>query len=70
MLFMNPKITRNEKYFPDPQSYIPERWLRDSEGQRSTAIPSVVVLPFGVGPRQCLGRRFAKQEVFLALTKV
>ncbi|KAI2474043.1 hypothetical protein C4B38_000134 [Diabrotica virgifera virgifera] len=41
----------NEKYFPEPQKYDPERfrnfdWSKDGK---------LVYIPFGAGPRRCLG---------------
>ncbi|XP_067674732.1 cholesterol side-chain cleavage enzyme, mitochondrial-like isoform X2 [Haliotis asinina] len=67
---MNQKVAKDEKYFPNPEAFLPERWLRDETGRRMVPIPSSAVLPFGFGPRQCLGRRFAEQEIDLALTKI
>ncbi|XP_071114569.1 probable cytochrome P450 12e1, mitochondrial [Haliotis cracherodii] len=70
LIMMNQETAKNEKYFPAPESYLPERWLRDSEGKRATPIPPSALLPFGFGPRQCLGKRFAEQEIYLAVTKI
>ena len=50
--------------FPEPQSFKPERWLN-----RSFAHP-FLLLPFGWGPRMCVGRRFAEQEIFVITAKV
>lgn len=56
------QVTSNDaKHFPDPEKFLPERWLRDGP-QRSTADP-FVNLPFGHGPRACIGQRFAQLEL-------
>ncbi|XP_046556251.1 probable cytochrome P450 12c1, mitochondrial isoform X2 [Haliotis rubra] len=70
LIMMNQKTAKDIKYFPDPESYLPERWVRDSEGKRANPIPPSALLPFGFGPRQCLGKRFAEQEIYLAITKI
>ena len=59
--------SRMEKYFPDPEAYQPERWLRNT-GQKD--IHPFSALTFGHGPRMCIGKRFAEQELFLGLIKV
>ena len=46
----------SEAHFPDPDQFLPERWLR--ECARTSKPPhSHVRLPFGHGPRMCVGRR-------------
>ncbi|XP_053660558.1 probable cytochrome P450 9f2 [Anopheles marshallii] len=47
------------KYFPDPKRFDPERF---SEENRHKINPGSY-LPFGVGPRNCIGSRFALMEV-------
>ncbi|XP_046374378.2 cytochrome P450 27C1-like [Haliotis rufescens] len=65
-----PRLLKDEKYFENPNSFLPERWLRGSSGQRENHIPSIALLPFGFGPRICLGRRFAEQAIYLAIVKL
>lgn len=40
------------QYFPNPESFNPERFSEDAE----TPIPNYCFLPFGEGPRICIGR--------------
>ncbi|XP_048240057.1 cytochrome P450 27C1-like [Haliotis rufescens] len=70
VIMMNQKAAKNKKYFPEPEVYLPERWLRDASGKRVTPIPPSVLLPFGFGQRQCVGKRFAEQEIYLAVSKI
>ena len=65
----NQTICLEEEYFERATEFLPERWMRD--GSATTRPPSrFVMLPFGYGPRMCIGRRFAEQEIYLALIKV
>lgn len=60
-----------KSYFDNRNQYTPERWLRSEDGTRSGSyIHPLAVLPFGYGPRNCIGRRFAEQELYLATAKV
>ena len=52
--------SRNPKYFEDPNSFIPERWLDKSLHKDNRFVLSG---SFGMGSRMCPGRRFAMQEV-------
>lgn len=64
-------LCRQDKYFPQANQFIPERWLREGgeEYQSKDANP-FVFLPFGFGPRSCIGRRLAQLEMEILLTKV
>ncbi|XP_068083622.1 probable cytochrome P450 49a1 [Anabrus simplex] len=60
-LIMGHRVLSNlDENFPEPTKFIPERWLKDSD-QFQKGHP-FVVLPFGFGPRMCIGRRFAELE--------
>ncbi|KAL1495020.1 hypothetical protein ABEB36_010509 [Hypothenemus hampei] len=47
------------KYFPNPEKFIPERF---SDQLKDRIVP-YTYLPFGIGPRLCIGSRFALLEV-------
>ena len=54
------QIHRNPRYFPEPDTFAPERFLPDAP-----AIPRGAFMPFGAGPRFCLGQQFASVEIAL-----
>ncbi|VEN43854.1 unnamed protein product [Callosobruchus maculatus] len=54
----------DEKYFPNPEKYDPERFL-DKHNQ-----DGLYFLPFGEGPRACIGGRFAGLNLKVALTNI
>ncbi|XP_041377296.1 probable cytochrome P450 12d1 distal, mitochondrial [Gigantopelta aegis] len=70
VVMCNHRIVKSEKYFHRPDQFLPERWLRNQDGRLTEAIHPMASLPFGFGPRSCVGRRFAEQEIFLAVTKI
>uniref|UniRef100_A0A8D9A7N3 Probable cytochrome P450 301a1, mitochondrial n=1 Tax=Cacopsylla melanoneura TaxID=428564 RepID=A0A8D9A7N3_9HEMI len=60
-------VTGNEdKYFPNAQQFLPERWLKSNK----CPFHPFASLPFGYGRRMCLGRRFADLEIQTLITKI
>ncbi|XP_011172814.2 cytochrome P450 9e2-like [Solenopsis invicta] len=51
-------LHRDPQYFPNPNKFDPERF---SEENKDNIVP-YSYLPFGQGPRKCIGNRFALME--------
>ncbi|XP_051627568.1 25-hydroxyvitamin D-1 alpha hydroxylase, mitochondrial [Manacus candei] len=78
--------SRDSRFFPAPDTFRPERWLRhrdpgdgfgDTPGDPSDtpgAAPGpghpFASLPFGLGPRSCVGRRLAELQLHMALAQI
>uniref|UniRef100_A0A8C3WNB6 Steroid 17-alpha-hydroxylase/17,20 lyase n=1 Tax=Catagonus wagneri TaxID=51154 RepID=A0A8C3WNB6_9CETA len=56
-------LHHNEKEWHRPDLFMPERFLDPSGTQLIS--PSLSYLPFGAGPRSCIGEMLARQELFL-----
>lgn len=56
-----------EEHFPRPSEFLPERWLRD---RPMGSINPFASIPFGIGPRSCIGRRLAEQEMYTLLARM
>ncbi|XP_048449381.1 cytochrome P450 3A19-like [Rhincodon typus] len=59
-------LHRDPEYWPEPEEFRPERF---SEENKESQDP-YTFLPFGVGPRNCIGMRFAQLAMKMALTSV
>ncbi|MFC4101483.1 cytochrome P450 [Paenibacillus xanthanilyticus] len=66
VLFSPYAIHHNPTYFPDPQAFIPERF----ENDLIKRIPQFAYMPFGGGPRGCIGNHFAMLEMVIALCMI
>ncbi|ALF56155.1 cytochrome P450 [Nostoc piscinale CENA21] len=57
---------RHPKYFENAEAFQPERWTEELEKQ----LPKGVYIPFGDGPRICIGKGFAQMEAALLLATI
>jgi cytochrome P450 len=59
-------IHRRQDLWPDPERFDPQRFLNDREKQ----LPRGAYMPFGAGPRVCIGNHFALMEGHLVLATI
>ncbi|XP_075552441.1 cytochrome P450 302a1, mitochondrial-like isoform X1 [Dermacentor variabilis] len=68
LIMHNQVACRQESNYPEPDAYWPERWLKErSEGGRAHPF---TLLPFGYGPRMCIGKRFAETVMCLLVARI
>ncbi|CAN9498171.1 unnamed protein product [Ophioblennius macclurei] len=61
-------ILHDEAEFANPESFVPERWLRAAMPRFQHHPHSFI--PFGVGVRACVGKRVAELEMYFALSRL
>ncbi|HET6343153.1 MAG TPA: cytochrome P450 [Gemmatimonadota bacterium] len=66
-LFVFPWVLhRHPRLYPDPLRFDPDRWTDDFRRE----LPRLGYLPFGSGPRMCIGREFARMELVLIVATI
>jgi len=66
-IYMSPWVLhRDPRWFVEPEKFLPERWL-DGLAAR---LHRFAYMPFGGGPRVCIGDRFAMMEAVLILATI
>lgn len=67
LVFISPYVMHHlPQYFPNPDKFEPERFLPE----REKALPKFAYMPFGGGPRICIGNAFALMEAHLILAAI
>ena len=56
-------LHQDPQYYPNPQKFDPDRFAPELVKQR----PKLAYMPFGAGPRMCIGNHFAMMEMQLIL---
>ncbi|XP_048588796.1 cytochrome P450 3A19 isoform X2 [Nematostella vectensis] len=59
-------MQRDPRNYPDPEKFDPERFSPEAKQARDP----YTFLPFGHGPRDCIGKRFAFMEMKLVLSRI
>lgn len=66
-VFVFPWLLHHDaRWFDEPLSFDPDRW----EGDLEERLPRTAYLPFGAGPRICIGRHFAMLEAVLIVSAI
>ena len=59
-------LHHDPEIYPDPFKFDPERFSQDGKKKRDNE----AFIPFGTGPRNCIGLRFALLEIKLLLATI
>lgn len=59
-------LHHNPKYWPDPHKFDPERFSPEAQEKHTP----FTYLPFGGGPRICIGMRLAQMELKMAMVQI
>ncbi|KAL6075522.1 peptidylprolyl isomerase [Balamuthia mandrillaris] len=62
-------LHRNPKYWPEPDTFKPERFLKTLD-ESASGYNVYAYMPFSQGRRICLGMKFAETEAILALANI
>lgn len=57
---------RDKKHWENPEQFCPHRFDKNARGQR----PPLTYVPFGGGPRNCIGATFAQIEAKIVLARI
>ena len=77
MCLVSPALLhRDPRWWAEPERFQPDRWLRRVPGEadrfdpKAPGQPRGAYLPFGAGPRMCIGEQFAWSEAATMLAEL
>jgi cytochrome P450 len=77
MCLVSPALLhRDPRWWAEPEMFRPERWLQHAPGKgerfdpKAPGQPRGAYLPFGAGPRMCIGEQFAWSEAATMLAEL
>ncbi|XP_050553196.1 cytochrome P450 6l1 [Spodoptera frugiperda] len=59
-------IHHNEDYYPEPEEWKPERFINSTDSDNH----DFTFLPFGEGPRFCIGKRYGMMQIRTAIAQL
>ncbi|XP_013186140.2 cytochrome P450 302a1, mitochondrial [Amyelois transitella] len=68
IVMQNMLASRLPQFVKNPTSFKPERWMRGSQFYEN--LHPFLSLPFGFGPRSCIARRLAEQNMAITLIRM
>jgi cytochrome P450 len=67
VVIVSPYLVHHDpRWYEGPEDFVPERWTDEERARR----PRNAYLPFGAGPRMCVGEHFARLEAILILATI
>ncbi|XP_017038765.1 probable cytochrome P450 12d1 proximal, mitochondrial [Drosophila ficusphila] len=63
-------LMKDSTFYSRPDEFLPERWLRDPETGKKSQVSPFTFLPFGFGPRMCIGKRIVDLEIETSVAKL
>ncbi|MBL7262264.1 cytochrome P450 [Paractinoplanes lichenicola] len=69
-------VHRDPRWWPQPERFAPQRWIEGDPADELSGHavrpgrPRLAYLPFGGGPRQCIGNTFSRMEGVMALATI
>lgn len=61
-------LHRDEEFYPNPSKFDPSRFY--SENKKGKTLIDLPFLPFGDGPRNCIGMRLARMSLKVGLVSI
>ncbi|RWS08875.1 cytochrome P450 302a1-like protein [Dinothrombium tinctorium] len=70
IITQNQTACLQEQHFEKAKHFLPERWFFRKTSKKWSKPSPFVMLPFGFGPRKCIGKKFSEMEIYVLLIKV